>query len=162
VLGGGGPIGTTDDLWTYGPKWPARFDLFGAGCAGRFGVPALAPEPGAAAWLGGLLGLSVGRLRPGVPAILLLGDSDRQWGSLALPLRLDPYGMSGCSLLVAPMADAVALASAGGEAVWHLPVCACPSLLGARLFAQALVPDPGANPAGMVASAAAAIVVGGR
>jgi hypothetical protein len=76
-----------------------------------------------------------------------------------LPIDLTPLGMNGC--LGHIRTDIVQVATApNGSASFPLSIPWQPALVGVRFYQQALLPDPGANPAGMVLSDAKVGVVG--
>ncbi|MCA8975262.1 MAG: hypothetical protein KDC98_11100 [Planctomycetes bacterium] len=94
-------------------------------------------------------------------AFLVHGFSNTAWALGALPAPLDGFGMPGCTARVS--VDAIEfLAGAGNTATWTLAVPNAPELLGLRWYQQALVPDPGFNAAGLVASQARILVVGNQ
>ena len=77
-----------------------------------------------------------------------------------LPLDLSPFGLTNCWLRVSPDVSVLLIGSAG-SAGFALAVPVNPSLAGMILHQQALVLDPAAgNPAGLVVSDAATVVVG--
>ena len=151
-------FGTTRE---YGPTTPATYAQSGAGCAGSRGVPVLDAVPGSRPWIGTGFSVDVTNVPASGMTLLLLGHSNTRWGSLGLPFDLGVAGMPGC--LLASSGDLViALANASGSARWNTTLCACPELLGGRFYNQALVLDPGVNPAGLVLSNAAVGVIGAR
>jgi hypothetical protein len=90
-----------------------------------------------------------GPIAPG-PVLCLVGTSARQWGGLVLPLDLGPFGLPGCTL----HNDVVVAAP---ELLWQLPqgnalatfearLPPDPSVAGAMLCAQWLVPGGAAQP----------------
>ena len=149
---------TMNDTWEYGPTHGARLTTYGAGCAGSAGIPTLtAPRP---PWLGEFFTIRLGSL-PAGPAVVMLGDSSSAWGGVPLPLRLDPLGMTGCSLLANPLLLLPVLQSSGsGTASFVTPGNA--ALLGGSFYTQAFVVDPQANLFGATVSNAGAGRIGGR
>jgi hypothetical protein len=107
------------------------------------------------------VGAQVTNAPPASAGLLLLGVSDRSWGTVTLPLPLGFAGMPGCSLLCSAELI-VALARIGPLLQADLMIPNELGLLGARFFNQALVSDAGANAAGLTASNGAAGRVGGR
>ena len=94
---------------------------------------------------------------------LCLGGSDAQWGSIALPLRLDFLGADpGCQLLVA--AEVIVPLPVDGTGAGSIAL-ALPNdrlLIGGRAFSQVVVLDPGVvSPAKLVVSNGLGLVVGG-
>jgi hypothetical protein len=158
VLFGGSTGGTPrSDTWVYQTGAVATVTDVGAGCAGSTGVPSLtaATPP----WLGESLDLAVGNLPPTASVVLGLGASVSAWESFALPLALDFAGAPGCAITSA-LTVPLAIPSAGGTALWSTPIPADPALVGAVVYAQALVPDGAANPLGLVVSPSVCAVVG--
>ncbi len=78
---------------------------------------------------------------PSQPAVLVFGVSNTQWGNVALPLLLDPFGFAGCSLLVSFDVSTSAVADANGAAAFPFLIPALPSLLGTRFFVQGVASD---------------------
>ena len=68
-----------------------------------------------------------------------------------MPLALDFVGLTGCRLLVSIDAMGIAFAQ-GGVARLTMVVPTEPTLVGARLYGQALGVDPAANLAGVTIS----------
>jgi arylsulfatase A-like enzyme len=145
--------------WDLAAADPASARVYGAGCAGSAGTPALAPI--ARPWLGGVFAAELAPLRDGGAAALLLGFSDALWGGVPLPLSLAIFGAPGCALWAAPEVT-LPLAAAAGRATVRLAVPPSASLLGQSFFVQALAHDPAANALGLVASDAIAARIGAR
>ncbi len=146
------PLGPLD-TWEYYNPSPAQVTAFGAGCAGSAGTPSLQLEDNLRPWLGETLGLEVGNLPAGAPAIIAFGASNTAWagGGVTLPWSLAPLGAAQCALLVSPDAtDAVS--GAGVTRTWTLPIPDLPALQGVSLHLQAAVADGAANPLGIVLS----------
>jgi hypothetical protein len=157
--GGNAESGPLADTWEGVFSVRARFETFGTGCAGSEGEPMLSMAPGMEANLGGTFGLDLSQLPPGQTTILLLGASNTLLGGVPLPIPLDGAGMPGCSLHVSGEI-ALPLANFSGSVHWEVVIPPLPSLVGAAFYLQALVADPPANPAGVIASAGAAVTVG--
>ena len=74
---------------------PASVQVFGSACRGtlttipRIGIRDLANNG---------LRLHLSGAAPGSPALLLLGLSRKNWGTIPLPLALGPFGFRGCKL----------------------------------------------------------------
>jgi hypothetical protein len=136
------------ETWQFG----ARSDLYGAGCAGSNGVPALVATDAPRTGTGWPLALTGGNASAPIAA-LVLGLAD------APGLPLAAIGMPGCTAWANP--DALLAAQAtGGAATWFVGLPANPALVGAGLYAQALSLDAGWNAAGLVSSNAVAGLVG--
>ncbi|MEM7204519.1 MAG: hypothetical protein AAF628_29955 [Planctomycetota bacterium] len=159
MAGGASRSVELQSTWIYATDAPARFDPYGAGCAGTAGVPALGPVPFALPWDDAPFVVQADRLPASAPAALLLSTSATRWQSLALPAALDALGMPGCSLLAG--ADLVLPGAAtAGRATWTVPVTGAP--VGTEFYSQAYVLDAGANPLGVTMSNGAAAVIGAR
>jgi len=157
VLFGGFRNGYLDETWEYDLTGVAQWTVFGPGCPGSQGVPQLRAAGPQRAILGTSFGLAVTGVTGG--ALLALGFSNTNWNGNALPLSLSGFGMPGCELNVSP--DVMLFApGSGGVAQVALSIPATPGLVGVTFFAQALVPEPGANPFGAVVSNAAGAMVG--
>jgi hypothetical protein len=142
VVRHGGIAGSTTngETWLYG----ARAQVFGIGCTGSNGVPALIPAD--APRLGEPWSLQLTNSNASVPfAIVVLG-----LGQIA-PVPLDGIGMPGCTAYISPDL-LLSVPAVGGAASWSGAIPGQPALLGSHLFAQALSVDPGFNPAWLVAS----------
>jgi hypothetical protein len=157
LLFGGMRSGPQNDLWALAPV--ADQAPFGVGCAGPSGAPLLSPSPGSTSRLGGVAAAHLDNL-PHSFALVAMGFSDTATGTTQLPLALAPYGMPGCSLLVAPDAVALALGSQG-NATWQLSIPFVTALAGLQFYLQAFALDPAANAAGATVSNGLAYRVGG-
>jgi hypothetical protein len=159
VLFGGQDLGTFNgQTWEYDLAGVALWSVTGAGCAGTQGVPQLRPADWRRAILGRNFGLAVsGGVAGG--ALFGVGFSDTNWNGTPLPLSLASLAMPGCQLHVSPELTRFA-GSVGGTAQFWLAIPSAPSLVGVRLHAQALVPQPGVNALGAVMSNAVLEVVG--
>ena len=128
----------------------STYVTFAGGCAGTLPAARLVPRD---------------TPRAGRELVVTLFDLPRATALMAFGLRrvgpvsLAGVGMPGCAQMVA--VDALTLVVGNdGSAEWRLPIPDAPTLVGVSFHNQALVFDPGANAAGMVASDAATGVVG--
>lgn len=138
--GGIAGAGINGETWWYG----ARSELYGAGCFGSNGVPALTPDDAPRLGFGWPLTLANANLAAPVAA-LALGLTN------APGLPLDVIGMPGCTAWAS--ADVLLAGPAtGGIATWTVQLPANPALVGVRLYAQGLSLDLGWNAAGLVSS----------
>ena len=94
--------------------------------------------------------VDVSQARPNAPALLLIGASNQSWNGIPLPLPLAAAGAPGCSLLAAGDTIVAVATDGSGRAAFTFAVPPDPTLLGARLFNQYAVFDPGANAMGLV------------
>lgn len=115
---------------------------------------------GGAPRLGATCGLHADGLRDQTPALLLLATRGDAFGNVALPLDLRGFGMPGCLLHVPAELIVPVLASSTGRASLPIAIPSEPAVVGARFFAQALVPAVAANQVGMLASDAVRIELG--
>lgn len=154
---------TSFDDFLFTPPTPATYSLFGAGCAGPNGTPSL-QMPVAGPRLGSTFTVEVSSLPLVSAAFGILGASNsRLGGGTPLPLSLTPIGMPGCDLLVSDdYIEFLGTRSNPTTAVWTLPVPIIPELLGATLFQQALVIQPGANATGVIMSNGGRGTIGDR
>ena len=128
----------------------------GLGCGGSAGTSELVPLD--TPRLGCRQRVTLTNL-PANAALLATGFSTTVSALGPLPLDLGPFGMPGCSLRIAP--DLVTLVvGSDGYATVSAMLSTAPALLGMTYHQQALVLDPGANPAGAVLSHAASAVIG--
>lgn len=146
-------------LWTADVVRP-RAVAFGSDC-GQASPPALGVDPLAPARITQMLTLRGTQLRIGQPVVsLLLGLSNSSWSGNPLPLPLGFLGMTNCNLLVSIDLTLGAPIAGDGTASWSIPLPDNRSLLGATLYAQLLMPDPGVNAAGLVTSRGLEIGIG--
>ena len=155
--------GTTDETWHYAimPQIPASFAVFGSGCAGPAGVPALSALPLSAPRVGNSLVMQLTQL-PNSPLNLpfgLLGLSNTSWAGVPLPASLGQFGLTGCQAWISPDAS-YSLVNNNGTASWTLQIPFLQLLLGVDIYLQSAVLVPGWNPAGIVVSNAAHGVIG--
>ena len=132
------------------------FNTFAVGCSGSAGVTRLDAAPPR---VGTTTHIAMQPLPQNV-AVLVFGFSNTTSALGPLPLNLTTLGMLGClgrvSLDFSPW-----VFGAGGSAVYPLVVPSLPTLAGTVVHCQAIVFDPAAsNPAGLVMSDAATLVVG--
>ncbi|MBK9383718.1 MAG: hypothetical protein IPN34_02675 [Planctomycetes bacterium] len=146
------------DTWERRSAFPASIRSIGSGC----GTTALACAPGAGSLpvLGTVQYLVVHHV-PDRSAFMTFGLSDAALGPFALPLPLDGFGLTGCSLyhdLRVPFEPCTP--PAGGTAQYALFIPNDPTLIRLSLFSQAWAPDPNANAAGLIFSNALELVLG--
>lgn len=144
------PLGNMWNLYT--TAWQdvspnGVFASFGTGCPGLLGEPTLA---GQRPRLGATFAVTAGAL-PYDLTVMAVGFSNTASSGLPLPLPLAGVGMTGCSLLVDPLATA-GVAGAGGSAVYNLPIPSDPLLFGYKVYFQSFPLDPFANAFGFTAS----------
>ena len=138
---------------------PAEFAAHRPGCLGSAGQSELRlRRPWTRAWLGQALETELTNL-PTSSAIVVVGCDDRTWGAVTLPFPLDPLGMPGCALQIAPYAI-YAIAGANQRASLSLPVPEHASLLGMVVFEQGFAVDPAFNSLGLTASNSIRATVG--
>jgi arylsulfatase A-like enzyme len=127
---------------------------YGTPCPGTYGVPAiLAEQP---PHMGSDYIASVDYDSPDL-AMVTIGFSDQQMGSMPLPIDLSVYGMPGCDVL----SDALAVQYFGPTMTnFSLHVPWLPSLLWGTFFLQGFAIDPLANAGGFVATAGLRLVIG--
>ncbi|MEM7204682.1 MAG: hypothetical protein AAF628_30775 [Planctomycetota bacterium] len=154
-------LDTNDATWHYGPTSPARFATIGTGCAGTAGAPSRLTAL-QLPWLGDRYILEIDRVPASQPALALFGLSSTSWRGVPLPLALDGLGLLGCTLHSSIELAVPVLANAAGRATWEVQLGMSPALLGATFYDQAIVPAPGVNPAGLVVSDAAQVIVGAK
>lgn len=149
--------GSINDTWSLAVGVLASYRPFGAGCMGTAGVPMLYAAAGSLPRIQASFSIEVG----GVPgaAVLLFGRSSASWAGIPLPLALDGLGLTGCRLLVGGE-TVLPMVAAAGTARLALTIPNDGQLVGLTFFNQALVLDPGANPAGLTLSNGASGVVG--
>lgn len=110
--------------------------------------------------VGGSCTVRCGNLQHNSVGAWLFGVSDAQFGAVALPLSLQPFGFTGCSLLVSIDATAWFFTGNLPQTTWsftNIP----PHLVGASLYMQAAVLDAAA-PGGMSFSDGVALQFGNR
>lgn len=129
----------------------ATFLPFGAGCPGTLGVSTLAAAIGSRPALGTTFTAEATNLPFGIAVIDVGFSNTVTSGGAPLPLSLSFVGMTGCSLLVDPLAT-FAMVGAGTVASWSWALPNNSSLFAAQFFAQAFPLDPAANTLGFTAS----------
>ncbi len=175
-LGYHGGTGDVIDLqsgvtYAYRTAHPATLDLFGAGCAGTVGTPALASKEGQLPWIGAPFTFEVSGTPNGATCMLLFGTPrtfsaplPRQLTLLGPPLSLNVYGMPTCTLLVRPDHTFPMSITGPGRSEFTVftPLSLASEFAGYEFHAQVLVFDPGANQGGRVYSNAMSGVLGVR
>lgn len=127
------------------------FRSFGSGCGRASGIPQLDANGSSVPVAGGSFSLKLSSLPAGAPTTMMLGLSNQQSGSIALPLDLTFLGAPRCFLLVS--AEAVySLANTNGVALWTIDIPRNTQLVGLRFFNQGLVLDASANGLGIALS----------
>ncbi|MCA8957480.1 MAG: serine hydrolase [Planctomycetes bacterium] len=138
---------------------PGSVQPYGSGCLGSAGTPAYTAEGVAA------ISQSVRLQLQGAPAtapvLLVVGISDRAWGSLTLPLSLDPFGARGCVALCDHALPIGAVADSSGGLALAAPVPNDPRLFRATVYTQIWVVDPLANAGGFTTSNGIRVTIGG-
>lgn len=162
VMHGGLPAGSlvyhypVHDTWELtGPESPT-WTSHGQGCASSAGMPVLDVPGGATPQLGSTFPLRCTGLPPLPGTVLLLfGIDGARWNGTPLPVALDPLGLPGCQLWIAPQPGSHAVLLHGGGSIVHdLPLPPNPGFAGMHLAVQALVLDPfAANGIGGVTNA---------
>jgi len=159
VLFGGftGPTARVE-TWTYGATRPGAISLIGAGCSSSNSqrVPRLMPATGLRPYVGDYFDLLFVNVGPGPRAALLYFGS-----TLAKPVSLAPFGMSGCMLYV-NLQLPVALSLSGIGSTLRVTIPADTALIGASLGSQGLFIDAGANALGVGASEGIQMTAGAK
>ena len=137
-----------------------RVSGFGTGCADHTSlVPDLfgagEPEIG--------VGYDVGldRVQPSSATIVTVGLSNTAWGALTLPFSLAPLGAPGCSLLASGDVLLGGVSNAVGRLSLRVGIPDNKSLIGRRIYHQALVLSPRANTFGWITSNGISVAIGG-
>lgn len=158
VTGSSGTV-AFDNLEFHPVQAAAEYATYGVGCPGALGVPAMAANPaGALPFPGTTISVQVSGVPSGLAA-MITGFSDTQSGSLTLPLALDPFGLTGCTLFAEVLSTQFLLA-VGTTATWSLNLPPGNGLLGVEFYNQMLVLDASANPAGLTMSNAGRARIG--
>ncbi|HHI79847.1 MAG TPA: carboxypeptidase regulatory-like domain-containing protein [Planctomycetes bacterium] len=121
--------------WTSAGPGPVQ--SFGKSCAGLKAFADGRPVSGGKGFSIQLSGAPKGGL-----ALLMLGLSNQNWGTIKLPVDLGPFGGPGCFFLVSLDASAPALANAKGEVKVPL-LLPHPLVLGKTFYFQYLTLFPG-------------------
>lgn len=107
--------------------------LFGQGCAGSAGVPALQPQGVPA--LGNTFQLDLVNLPAGALAYMAIGFDNQTWMGQTLPVPLGGFGLSNCKAWISVDAGEI-LPVSGGTATWTVALPGSSSLAGFRFFNQ--------------------------
>jgi len=134
----------------------AGYGFFGPGCAGSLGVSRLTPSAMPA--VGTTLNVGINNL-PISAGIMLTGFSNSVSAFGPLPVDAASFGAPGCLLRSSTEISSFVI-GAGNTATWSLTIPSGTGLVGLLLFNQAAVIDPGFNPAGVVLSDAAGLMIG--
>ena len=112
--------------------------------------------------IGGSYQMNVVQGAPNAAALAFMGFSDKNWGAIPLPLKLDGLGGTGCSLLTGiTISQGIKLTTSGtGSATWSIPNSK--ALIQANLYHQMLIIDPKANKLGLVFTNGIIGIVGGQ
>lgn len=111
--------------------------------------------------LGTTFCVDVSGMQPGALGITALGyNTTVAPDGTPLPLNLDPFGATGCTLYVEPFETLLFMADANGESTWCVFVPFNTAFIGAQFFQQALAADPAVNAAGFELSNWATVTVG--
>jgi hypothetical protein len=139
-------------------KRPGCYELFGNGCAGTAGTPALAnagfPD------LGRTMQLVVTSARANTTVAFFFGASNTNYNGLQLPFPLGNFQMPGCSLLVSVDFVLSGGTNASGEARLSFGMPNVAGLIGTKFHNQVAVVDQGANGAGVVMTNGGTATVG--
>jgi len=155
-----GQIRTLLDLEFVAP--PPTFTPIGRGCAGVFGEPTLAPDVGAEPKLGLGYPMVLSNL-PNTQWNTVFGVvslNATSWNGMPLPADLGFLGMPGCTVYLEPWPSTALLPNLGGQAFWTLQLPPQLDYIGARIYVQGLVIEPGANPLGARTTNAGELYVG--
>lgn len=134
------------------------FTPFGSGCAGTNGTPVVSSAD--TPCIGASIDVDLAQAPADAAVAMFLGDSDQVWSGGSLPFDLGVIGATGCSLLVSTENVLPAAADNTGAAIKTLLIPRNSAYVGARVFAQFVVLDPGANTLGITASNAATLRIG--
>jgi hypothetical protein len=138
-------------VWMLMTSAPATAYRFGSGCTASSGVPVISAS--GAPRLGSNLRIHLTSAPANAPAVLWLGPTRDSFRGVRLPIDLTPIGAGGCTLLVGGVDFQAVRTDGSGGASTPIVIPADPRLADGRFFAQWLVIEPSANPAGLVASA---------
>jgi len=140
----------------------ARVELLGSSsCVGSNGAPTLSMT--GTPRLGQTYHAALGNAPVGSAAWHLIGFSASDWNGLALPFDMSLIGSgSGCEILVAGQQAIAATTNGTGAASVAVSVPLRNELVGLAVLHQWIAADPAApgNPLGLIATSAAASVVG--
>ncbi|MBK8974525.1 MAG: trypsin-like serine protease [Planctomycetes bacterium] len=110
---------------------------------------------------GGTFEVRLSQAVPNQQATLFTGFSNRSWQGGSLPFSLAGIGAPGCSLLASTEVNEGAVTNGNGEGARSYTIPTLPALVGAKLYHQWLVVDPGVNTLGVVASDGLETTIGG-
>jgi hypothetical protein len=148
------------DTWEHGTAGAAVAAEYGVGC----GSPALtaAAATGSRPILGQAQTIDVDGA-PGGLALMAYGWSDSSLGGTPLPLQLDGFGLTGCTLFHSLDRLAEPCTPTAPNRARHVATIAnLPHLLGLQVYLQAWAPAAGQNPAGVIASNGVSLYFGDR
>ncbi|MBL8900449.1 MAG: PepSY domain-containing protein [Planctomycetes bacterium] len=103
--------------------------------------------------------LQLNQARASSGVFLAIGGSDQFWGPLPLPFDLQPLGASNCFVNASLDILVPGASNSSGSASWPIAIPNDGTLVGGRLYTQALVLDP-ANALGIVTSNGGAVLIG--
>jgi hypothetical protein len=130
----------------------------------RCGIPGLSllANAGSRPVVGSTQTSTVANIPLGAPAAMLVGLSDQMIGGSPLPLSLAPIGLPGCFLYhdAAVSAGDPCVPTIPGRAEYSVVVPASHTVVGLKLYLQALSLQASANPAGIIGSNALELTVG--
>jgi hypothetical protein len=129
------------------------YQAFGAGCRGTGGgngIPVLSNTGRPV--INTTFSVDLAQAAPSTVAVLALGVSNSQWGTLPLPLDLTAAGAPGCNLLCSIEASGGVATSNAGTASAPFPLPNSVTLVGVRFYNQWLVVDKTANRLGIAFS----------
>ena len=154
----GGQVGgnSMGDTWEFDLGPLASFTVFGGGCLGSRGTPALSTLGSSSPRIGSTFQLHVTNLPWTGPAFLLLGVSNTVYANTTLPIDLGFLGAPLCNLMTS-IEQVDVLTNVLGAATWSFLV---PPVPGASFYAQVMPLDPGQNALGLTASNAGHGVIG--
>jgi hypothetical protein len=142
----------------------ASFATFGTGCPGSSGNPVLELVAGHKPWIDGQLQVRVTNIPRELSfgsVIMFVGFSNTEFQGLPLPTGLSSFGLGTCTGYTS-FDVGFPLLSFLGTATWTFDIPNEPDVVGMHFYNQALVWDPGFNPAGYIVSNAGDGVIGGR
>ncbi|MFY9344928.1 MAG: hypothetical protein WAT39_20715 [Planctomycetota bacterium] len=142
LLAFAGGCGTTltNDLWQLDLPVYWRQTIYGQGCVGTSGVPALTLAAGSTAILGTTMQFELANVPWSFSVSLgFIGFQRETLFGLPLPLPLDPLGLPGCSAHTAiDITATLSLPNPQGISTWAVVLPSLPQLLGSELNFQTL------------------------
>ncbi|MEZ5989737.1 MAG: kelch repeat-containing protein [Planctomycetota bacterium] len=159
VLFGGELYFPLQDTWVLddGPV-PGRWVPYGKACGPTPLVDLSSPDTPR---LGKPLQVVVGNLTDKATiALLAVGAGRTSFGNFPLPIPMDAYGMTGCLALHDFAAGTWAMSVSGSSATLGLTVPNTASLLQTIVYFQGIVYDPTGNPAGLLMTQGAQLLIG--